>query len=486
MGEDMTNQHAYLWIDGEWTGEGPASPSCGDCIDPSSGGRVATFAPAERRHVEAALAAARRVFDRTDWSHAPRRRAQVLLDFADRLAARKDEIAKLLTLVNGKLLRESAGEIGAAVSELRYYAGIARNLFGRIVETEPGCYSHLAREALGVCAVIVPWNAPVTLLARSLAPALAAGCTVVIKAAPQTSAVTAQVLSCLESAGVPRGVVNLFSEAGSDGAQLLVQSPAVDGISFTGSNAVGKKIMAAASGTMKRLSLELGGKSPSIVFADADLPGAAATLTAASTVMAGQMCTAAARVLVHESVAAEMRERLKAALGSVRVGPGLDPASGMGPLIDVRSRDRVAGIIERAGDEGRMLLKGGPLAGMPRGAFLTPTLVEVANTGSALIQEEIFGPVLVFETFTSEDEAIERANATRYGLAASVWTADRQRAQRVAARLATGTVWINSYNKLMAEAETGGYRESGLGRLHGLEAMNDFMQTKHIYYEDRA
>nr|WP_222622339.1 aldehyde dehydrogenase family protein [Ramlibacter albus] len=480
------NPHAYLWIDGEWTGESPASSSCGECIDPSSGERAATFAPAARQHVEAAISAARRAFDSTDWARAPRVRAQVLLDFANCLAARKQEIEKLLTLVNGKLLRESAGEMGAAISELRYYAGIARNLFGRIVETEPGCYSHLAREALGVCAIILPWNAPIALLARSLAPALAAGCTVVIKAAPQTSPVTSQVLACLESAGLPRGVVNVFTETGSDGAELLVQSPAVDGISFTGSNAIGKKIMAAASGTMKRLSLELGGKSPSIIFGDADLARAVSILTAASTVMAGQMCTAATRVLVHESIAAEMRQAFKAALGSVRVGAGADPASQMGPLIDVRSRDRVAGIIEQAADEAQMLLRGAPLAGMPGGAFLTPTLVEVKDTGSALIQEEVFGPLLVFETFSDEDEAIEKSNATRYGLAASVWSGDRARAQRVAARLATGTVWINSYNKLMAEAETGGYRESGLGRLHGLEAMNDFMQTKHIYYEDQV
>jgi acyl-CoA reductase-like NAD-dependent aldehyde dehydrogenase len=476
--------HAYLWINGKWTGVGPESTTAGTCFDPATGELAGSFADAQEGDVAAAIAAARRAVDDTQWVHSPRLRAQVLLEFAERLAGRRARIESCLTHVNGKLLRESVGELHGAISELRYYAGLARNLFGRIVETEPGCYSNLAREPVGVAGIIVPWNAPVTLLMRSLAPALAAGCTAVVKSAHQTSVATALALECLsEVPGLPPGVVNLFSESGTCGAESLVCSPDVDMVSFTGSNSVGKKIMAAAAGTMKRLSLELGGKSPSIVFPDADIAKAVRTITAASTVMAGQMCTAAARVLVHESVAAEVRSALAASFRAVRVGMGNDPSSEMGPLIDRRSRDRVANAVARAADEGTMHVHGKAVPAHPNGAFLTPSLVEIRDLSSAFIQEEVFGPFLVFETFADEDEAIARANATRYGLAASVWTADRNRAERVSRRLASGTVWINSYNRLFAEAETGGYRESGIGRLHGEEGLNDFLHTKHIYYE---
>jgi acyl-CoA reductase-like NAD-dependent aldehyde dehydrogenase len=475
--------HAYLWIDGRWTGHGPESPQAGACIDPATGERAGSFTDATTADVENAIASARRTFDVSAWSHSPRIRAQVLLDFADRLSARRSEVETWLTRANGKLMRESVGELNGAISEIRYYAGLARNLFGRIVETEPGCYSQLSREPLGVAAIILPWNAPIALLMRSLAPALAAGCTVVIKCAPQTARATAITLECLNEVGLPAGVVNLFTESGSAGAELLITSPAVDGVSFTGSNAVGKRIMAAGAATMKRLSLELGGKSPSVVFADADLNKAVATLTGASTVMAGQMCTAASRVLVHESIADKMRSSLAASLGNVKVGPGSEATSQMGPLIDMRARDRVAAAVERAADEGKMHLRGKTLPEHPAGAFLTPTLVEISDLNSTWIQDEVFGPFLVFETFADEQEAIARANATRYGLSASVWTSDRTLAQRVSNRMASGTVWINSYNKLMPEVETGGYRESGIGRLHGVEALNDFMQTKHVYYE---
>lgn len=481
------NEHAHLWIDGQWIGQGPESPHRGACFDPATGEQVGSFSDARADDVAEAVAAARRAFDRTSWAHSPRLRAQVLLDFADRLAAQRVPIEAWLTRANGKLLRESAAELHGAISELRYYAGLARNLFGRIVETEPGCFSNLAREPLGVAGIIVPWNAPVTLLMRSLAPALAAGCTAVIKSAHQTSGATALALKCLDGVpGLPPGTVNLFSESGSAGAEALVRAPEVDAISFTGSNAVGKRIMAGAAESMKRLSLELGGKSPSIVFPDADMTKAVKTIAAASTVMAGQMCTAAARVLVHDAVADRMRAALTACLAGMRVGPGTDPLSEMGPLIDRRSRDRVADAVARAASEGTMHLHGKALQNHPRGAFLTPSMVEIRDLSSNFIQEEIFGPLLVFETFADEHEAIARANATRYGLAASVWTADRSLAERVSRRLACGTVWINSYNRLMAEAETGGYRESGVGRLHGTEGLNDFLHTKHIYYETQA
>lgn len=481
-------QDALQWINGQWTPSVGNGGGTGECFDPATGEKVGTFAEATATDAEAAIAAARRAFETSGWAHSPRLRAQVMLDFADRLNARRGEIEAVLTRVNGKLLRESAIELSAAVSELRYYAGLARNLFGRHAEVDSGCYSLLAREPAGVAAIIVPWNAPITLLVRSLAPAMAAGCTSVLKLAHQTSLATELVTRCLADVpGLPPGVVNCLNESGSAVSETLVRSTEVDVVSFTGSRATGRKIMAAASGTLKRLSLELGGKSPSLVFPDCERDKAAAAIAAAATVMAGQMCTACSRVLVHEAIAEPFRDALKRALEHVAVGPGSDPAAQMGPMIDRANRDRVAGLVEAAAAEGELILRGRiPEGKLAAGAFITPTLARIQDINSVFVQEELFGPFLNFETFGDEAEAIARANATRYGLAASVWTTDQARAMRISRALYTGTVWINSYNRLFAEAETGGYRESGFGRLHGLEGLNDFLQTKHVYYETHA
>lgn len=480
--------HALQWIDGEWSPRSGTGYATGNCFDPATGEKVGTFSEGTAADAQAAIAAARRAFATTPWAESPRLRAQVLLDFADRLAVRRAEIEAVLTQTNGKLLRESAGELAASISELRYYAGLARNLFGRYAEIDSGCYSVLAREPAGVVGIIVPWNAPITLLIRSLAPALAAGCTAVVKSAHQTCFATDLAIKCLADVpGLPRGVLNFIVESGSAVSETLVRSPDVDVISFTGSVPVGKKIMAAAAGTLKRLSLELGGKSPSLVFPDCDRKKAVATITGAATVMAGQMCTAAARVLVHESIANVLREDFKVALQNVVVGPGNDPASQMGPMIDRPNRERIAGLIEAAATEGKVIVRGHiPDGKLAAGAFITPSLAEIEDVNSRFIQDELFGPFLILETFREEAEAIRRANATRYGLAASVWTADHARAHRVSRALYSGTVWINSYNRLFAEAETGGYRESGFGRLHGAEGLNDFLQTKHVYYETPA
>jgi betaine-aldehyde dehydrogenase len=473
------------YIAGQWLPSVSGDARLGDSIDPASGARGARFYEAGEADARAAVAAAREAFETTDWKQRPRLRAEVLRLFADRLEARQSEIADLLVLLNGKLRREALGEIGASISELRYYAGLARNLFGRTIEVEPGCYSHLDREAIGVAAIIVPWNAPVTLLIRSLAPALAAGCTVVVKAAHQTAAVNSLVLECLVADDrVPPGVVNCFCESGNEATQALCADPSVDVISFTGSTAVGKAIARATSSTLTRLSLELGGKAPAIVMADADLDFATRGIVAGATVMAGQMCTAIARVLVEAPVYEAVAEKLASAFASLRVGPGNDPSSQMGPLIDVASRDRVRRLAEEAADTSKVIRLGSVPSGLsPGGAFLTPSLVAQQDTASRYIQDELFGPLVVLESFEGDGECVTRANATRYGLAASIWTSNPHRGRRVARALKTGTVWLNAHNKLFAEAETGGYRESGYGRLHGAEGLNDFLETKHTYIE---
>jgi len=470
------------YIGGQWTSDGS---DIATSTDPATGEVLGSYEPGTLEHTDAAVAAARRAFDEGIWAQSPRLREDVLLALAERIERRKTELIDLLRRENGKLLGEATFEVLTAISECRFYAGLTRSTFGRTLESEPDTWSLMLREPAGVCAVIVPWNAPVILLIRSLAPALAAGCTAVVKPAPQTPLANAWIMDRLhEIESLPRGVVNSVNENGALVGKRLVEHPSVDVISFTGSSATGKHIMAAASKTLKRLSLELGGKAPAIVFPDADMETAIPQLVRWSTVMAGQMCIAITRILVHDACFDAYAKALTGAFRDLRVCPSMAGDSQMGPLIDKANQDRVLKLVDAAADQGRVLLRGTDLAAeYPRGCFVTPSLVAVDDASSALVQEEVFGPILTLERFATEEEAVEKANATRYGLAASLWTRDLNRAMRISRRVRSGTVWLNSHGKLIAEAETGGYGESGLGRLHGIEALHDFLETKHVYLE---
>ena len=480
----MTRLQALNLVHGEWQ---PAqSGAWGTRHDPADGSELGRYAASGRADADAAIAAARRAFDQPGWSQNPRLRQMVMLRWADRLEARASELAQLLTRENGKVIAQSRGEIGGAISEIRYYAGLARYMPGHVFEVEPGAFSTLLKEPAGVAGIIVPWSAPAVLLIRSLTPALAAGCTTVIKPAPQTSLITAALIAELHAVeGLPPGVVNLVSEDGHEVAARLVESAEVDVISFTGSNATGQRIMAAAAPTMKKLSLELGGKSSCLVFEDADVQAVAPALATAATIISGQQCTAARRVLVHAKHYEAMKVALTAALQALKVAPGMAEGAHIGPMIDEASAHSVGRRIDEAMDAAdEVLLRGGRgTGGLAGGAFLTPTLVAHRDTGAFFVQEEIFGPLLVLERFEDEAEAVARANHSEFGLSASVWTHDGARAMRVARALRNGTVWINDHNKLFAEAETGGYRRSGLGRLHGYDALIDFQEIKHIYQQ---
>lgn len=467
---------ATHWIDGQAQGD-PTAAS----IDPATGEPIGHFADGDATIADAAIAAARRAFDTSNWPMAPRIRQRVLLDWAAALRDRTDALAALLTRENGKAIAQSRGEVGGAISEIEYYAGLTRHIPGHVLEPEPGVLSTMLREPAGVAGIIVPWNAPAVLLVRGLCPALAAGCTAVVKPAPQTALFNMAMLQpLLDHPDLPAGIVNLFAEIGHAGATRLSESPDVDVICFTGSTLVGKAIMRAAAEHMKKLSLELGGKSCAVVLADADISEVARRVAGAATIISGQQCTAVRRVLVHESRFEEMKAALRDALSALKVGNGSDAATAMGPLVDVRSRDAVAREIARACDEADEVVLKGTVPDGP-GAFLTPTLVHHQDTNAWFVQEEVFGPFLILEHFADEADAVARANNSVFGLSASVWTNDGAAGLRLARALRNGTVWINEHNKLFAEAETGGYRQSGIGRLHGYDALADFTELKHIY-----
>jgi betaine-aldehyde dehydrogenase len=474
---------ARHWIDGAWrtSASGARAPS----VDPGTGLVLGEFADAGPADAEPAIAAARRVFDRSDWSRRPRVRAHVLLELADRLDAIAPALAKRLSQENGKLIGDCLHEVAGAASELRYYAGLARNIFGRVIELDRGLHAMLAREPIGVVGIIVPWNAPVTLLIRSLAPVLAAGCAAVVKAAPQTALANATVFEQLAAIeALPSGAVNMLVETGSDVSKLLVASPDVDMISYTGSTEVGKLIMASAAGTLKKLNLELGGNAPCVVFADADLDKAVAGIVRAALSHAGQVCVAASRVIAHRSIIDDLESRFASRLRDVTMGLADDPASELGPLIDVQSRERVRRLVADAAATGDVLVEGREGDGaLAAGAFMSPSLVRVRSAQSPLLTGEVFGPVLSVQSFEDEDEAVAKANDSRFGLAASVWTSDQQRGLRAAASIRSGSVWINGHMRLFPEIETGGFRESGIGRLHGVEGLESFLQTKAVTWE---
>ncbi len=472
---------ASHYINGQWVDEGELQPT----FDPATGNKIGLWRIGSAALAEQAIYAAKNAFFNGVWAQSPRMRAAVLLEFADRLEARRDEFIDLIAKENGKILAQAAGEMDISISETRYYAGLARNIFGRMIECEPGHTSYLSREPAGVAAIIVPWNAPLTLLIRSLAPALAAGCTTVIKPAAQTPLINKLAVECLsEIESLPAGVVNSVNESGKEVGEALVASTDVDVVSFTGSSATGKAIMAAAAPSLKRLSLELGGKTPVIIFPDVDLDKAAANITRGALVMAGQMCVAASRVIVHQDCADALRSKLVNMFKAVKVGAGYDPQSQMGPVIDKQNQQRLLKLIDQAKSEATVHVEGKSLGGeWEKGCFVTPTLFELQDVHSPLIQEELFGPMLAFEVAADEADAIQRANTSVYGLASSVWSSDISRCTRVSRALRYGTVWLNSHGKLLPEAETGGYGESGLGRLHGVEGLDDFLETKHVYLE---
>jgi betaine-aldehyde dehydrogenase len=464
-------------IDGERRGSAAISTS----YNPATGQEIGQYADGGLAEAQAAVAAARRAFDTTTWSRDRGLRSRALLELADRFEARTADLALLLSRENGKTLAEAGFEASTLAGTLRHNAAQVLTDVGAAAEVAPGMYLSSLAEPIGVAGVIIPWNSPLALFIRSLGPALAAGCTVVAKLPGQTGLTNALVAEIVgETTSLPKGVVNIFTESGNTGAPFLVESPDVDVISYTGSTKVGRVIAATAAATLKRLTLELGGKTPMVVFDDADLDATVPLLVAAVTAFTGQFCMAGSRVLVQRGVADEVRERLRRLLSQVVVGSGEDPASQMGPLIDKAAVERVDRFVEEATSYAKVVVRGGPVTEGPlaAGAFYRPTMLETEELDVPLVQQEIFAPVLSFEVFDDEAEAIHRANATEFGLAAAVFTSNVDRARRVSREIQAGTVWANTYFVLNDAFEEGGFKQSGIGRLRGSRGITEFQEIK--------
>ncbi|MFJ8980377.1 aldehyde dehydrogenase family protein [Streptomyces sp. NPDC102282] len=479
----MTHQleQARHWIDGEWAApESPGSPS----TDPATGETIGTYTDGDRAVAEAAVRAAVHTFEHSGWRDDAMRRSTALHRLADAYEARTGDLIDTLCLENGKLRGEAAYEVHFIPRALRFAAGLALHDFGRVTGTKPGQQSMSIRQPVGVAGIITPWNSPAYLSVRSLAPALAAGCAAVVKMpaqAAQTARVMSEILAAVDE--LPRGLVNVFIESGSQGASHLVKSPHVPVISYTGSTAVGRVILADAAASLKRVGAELGGKTPHLVFADADFDAALETVVASCTVFAGQFCMTGSRVLVQDEIADRFLAALARRLEQVRPGPAADPESQIGPMIDKAAVARVDALVEEALAAGaKPLVRGGPSTdpALARGAFYHPTLLEVTDSSLPVVQEEVFGPVQVAQRFATEEEAVDLANATRYGLSACVWSRDVDRPLRVARRLDAGLISVNSWANLAVETEEGGWKGSGLGRLGGVASLDDFTEYKQI------
>jgi betaine-aldehyde dehydrogenase len=470
---------AKHWIDGQWAD----SDEHRDSVDPATGQVIGSYAMAGPKDALAAIEAAKRAFADPEWRTNRPLRARVLNRMADRFEERTADLVELLGRENGKTHGQAGLEVSFAPETLRFNAALALTDTGTNSQVSEGELSMVVRQPTGVAGIIVPWNSPAALSTRSLAPALAAGCTTVMNLpfqTAQTNALIAEIIG--ETPGLPAGVVNSVT-GGPVSGDVLVRSPDVPVISFTGSTATGRKIGAAAAENFKRVELELGGKTPLILFEDADLDLAIPVAVIALTVFAGQFCMTGSRLLVHESIAGRVRSELAERLPAVKVGPASNPGSEMGPLIDKASVSRVDKLVEEAIEAGAtVIVRGGPVTEGPlaAGAFYRPALLEVRDNSLPIVQEEVFGPVLTMQTFSTEAEAIALANDSKYGLSASVFSRDADRPLRVALALESGSVWVNDWAKIHDQFEEGGFKASGVGRARGFAVIDDFVEFKHI------
>jgi len=472
-----------LLIDGKWVEakSGKTFP----VEDPATEEIIAHVPAGEKSDIDAAVAAARRAFETGPWSRIlPGERSRLVWRLGDLLEEHADEFAELEALDNGKPVTNARrDDVQGSINMFRYMAGWATRLNGETIQvSSPGNWHvYTLREPVGVVGQIIPWNFPLMMAAWKLAPALAAGCTIVLKPAEQTPLSALRFGELIQEAGFPDGVVNIVTGFGETAGAALADHPDVDKVAFTGSTEVGKLIVKAAAGNLKRVSLELGGKSPAIVFPDADIEGAIAGTAAAIFYNQGQCCTAGSRLFAHKSIYDRVVEGVTVEAGKIKIGHGLDPEVNLGPLVSKEQHQRVAGFLESGRNEGAEIVTGGKVAGN-QGYFVEPTVLAKTNRDMRVVREEIFGPVVCVQSFNDDDlEAVAKfANDTEYGLQASVWTRNLKTAHMMARKIKAGTICINNHNYGDPAWPFGGYKQSGWGREMGKEVMEHYTETKAV------
>ena len=471
-----------MWIGGEWVHA--IGGRTRQVINPATGAVLTTVPEAGADDVAAAVAAARRAFDGGEWRRLTHRdRGQILFRVAEGVRARAAELAETDSRNMGKPIVEAEFDVAGAAHCFEYYGGLATKIHGDTLNVPDNALSIVVREPVGVVGQIIPWNYPLLMAAWKLAPALAAGCTCVLKPAEQTPLSALTLGHILSEAGVPAGVVNIITGDGPVAGAALVDNPNVDKIAFTGGVDTGRLVMACAARTIKRTTLELGGKNPNIVFADADFEAAVDGALFGAFANQGEVCSAGSRLLVERSIYPRMLEALAAKMTRIRLGDPLDRDTKMGPLVTDEHMQKVLGYIEIGKREGHRLIAGGGRAtagALGDGFFVEPTVFADVAPGSRIGQEEIFGPVLAVMPFDGEDDAVRIANDTPYGLAGAVWTRDVFRGVRVLQQIRAGILWLNTYHPTYNEAPWGGYKQSGFGRELGPYGLDAYLETKQI------
>jgi len=483
MSEAATLPRQEMFIDGEWTSS--ASGEYFESFDPFTAKAWTLVPRGNAEDVDRAVTAAHRAFTSGDWPkmHASQR-GLLMRRLGDLIARDAEKLAAIEVQDNGKLISEMAGQLKYTPHWYYYYGGLADKIEGAVIPTDKDAFNYTRHEPLGVCAAITPWNSPILLFGLKVAPALAAGNTLVVKPSEYTSASTLALMKLFEEAGFPKGVINVVTGFGAEAGEPLVKHPLVRKVAFTGSSKTGAHVYSEAARDIKRVSLELGGKSPNIVFDDCKMENAVKGVVSGIFAATGQTCIAGSRLLVQESIHNEFVDKLVDFAKTARMGNPMDYETQVGPVTNLMQYEKVLGYIDIAKSEGAETVLGGSKATRPEcgdGWFVEPTVFTGVKNSMRIAQEEVFGPVLAVIPFRDEEEALAIGNDVIFGLAAGVWTEDMRRAITMSERLQAGTVWVNTYRAFSYTTPFGGYKRSGLGRENGQEAIHEYMQTKSVW-----